>query len=82
MNGVIPAISIDSEKVLDKTVLSKSCKSCSRMQTIKAKCPHAYNKWNTARENAYGPEKPAQIYEFIVHYQKRVETRLRKKTKT
>ena len=52
------------------------------MQTIKAKCPHAYNKWNTAQENAYGPKKPAKIYEFIVHYQKRVETRLRKKTKT
>ena len=31
LNGVITAISIDSGKVLDTAILSKSCKGCTRM---------------------------------------------------
>ena len=44
LNGVIAAISIDTGKVFDTEILSKSCKGCTRMQTIKAKDPHAYDK--------------------------------------
>ena len=35
--GVIATISIDSGKVLDTAILSKSCKGNTRMQPIKAK---------------------------------------------
>ena len=35
--GVITTISIDSGKVLDTAILSKSCKGSTRMQPIKAK---------------------------------------------
>ena len=32
LNGVVTVISIDSGKVLDTAILSKSCKGCARMQ--------------------------------------------------
>ena len=50
LNGVITAISIDSGKVLDVAILSKSCKDCSKMQAILAIDPPAYNKWNATRK--------------------------------
>ena len=50
LNGFITAISIDSGKVFDTAILSKSCKGCTRMQTIKAKDSHAYDKWNAAHK--------------------------------
>ena len=50
LNGVITAIFIDSGKVLDTAVLSKSCKGYTRMQAIKAKDPHAYDKQNAAHK--------------------------------
>ena len=39
-----------SGKVLDKEILFKSCKGCTRMQAIKKKDPHAYKKWNASHK--------------------------------
>ena len=50
LNGVTTDISIDSGKVLDTAILSKSCKGCTRMQAINAKDPHPYDKWNAAHK--------------------------------
>ena len=48
LSGAMTAISINSGKAVDTAILSKSCKVCIRMQTIKTKDPHAYDKWNEA----------------------------------
>ena len=50
LNGGITAVSIDKGKFLDTIILFKSCKGCTRMQTIKDKDPHAYDKWNSAHK--------------------------------
>ena len=50
LNGVITAISIDTENVLDTAILSKSCKGCTRMEAIKAKDRHACDRWNAAHK--------------------------------
>ena len=50
LNGVITAMSIDSGNVFDTAVLSNSCKCCTRVQAIKAKDPHACDKWNAAHK--------------------------------
>ena len=50
LNGVVTAISIDSGKVLDTEILSKSCRSCTRMQTTKAIDPQVYDKWSAAHK--------------------------------
>ena len=50
LNGVTTGISIDSGKLLDTVILSKSCKSYTKMQPIKAKDPHSHDKWNQAHK--------------------------------
>ena len=50
LNGVIAVISIDSGKVPDTAMLFKNCKSYTRMQVIKTKDAHTYNKWNAAHK--------------------------------
>ena len=50
LNGGITAVSNDKGKFLDTIILSKSCKGSTRMQTIKDKDPHAYDKWNSAHK--------------------------------
>ena len=50
LSVVITAKSIDNEKVLDTTILSKSCKGYTKMQTIEAIDPEACDKWNAAHK--------------------------------
>ena len=45
MNGVVTAISIDSGKVLDTAILSKNCKGCTNMQSVKSVDPNRYERW-------------------------------------
>ena len=47
-NGVTTAISVDSGKVLDICILSKSCKSCTRMSSIMKSDPAHYEKWKAS----------------------------------
>ena len=44
-NGVITAISVDTGKVLDTCILSKSCKGCTQMKNVQKTNPTRYNKW-------------------------------------
>ena len=44
MNGVVTAISIDSGKVLDTAILSKNCKGCTNMQSVKSVDPNRYER--------------------------------------
>lgn len=48
--GVITAISIDSGKVLDTAILSKSCKGCTRMEKIAKINPNRYQLWKASHK--------------------------------
>ena len=50
LNGITIATSIDSGKVFDTAILSKSCKGYTKMQAIKAIDLHAYDKCNAAHK--------------------------------
>ena len=50
MNGVITAISVDSGKVLDTAILSKNCKGCTRMKSVKTSDPQAYEAWHASHK--------------------------------
>ena len=65
LNGVIRAISIDSGKVLDTGILSKICKDCNKMQTIKAIDPQAYDKWNAAHKCGLNYEGSSPAVETV-----------------
>lgn len=47
-NGVITAISVDTGKVLDVSILSKSCKGCTSMQSIEKSDPERYAGWKAS----------------------------------
>ena len=48
--GVVTAISVDNGKVLDCTILSKSCKGCLSMEPIKKSDPERYEVWKANHE--------------------------------
>jgi hypothetical protein len=48
--GVITAISADSGKVLDVSILSKSCKGCTRMQKVAKSDPKRYELWKVSHK--------------------------------
>lgn len=48
MNGVITAISIDNGKVLDTAIMSKNCKGCVNMQSVKTSDPQKYEVWKAS----------------------------------
>ena len=45
LNGVVTAISVDSEKILDCEVLTKFCNGCAQKQTLKRSDANAYESW-------------------------------------
>ena len=45
MNVIVTAISLDNGKFLDTAILSKSCKACTRMQSVKATDPEQFQNW-------------------------------------
>ena len=47
-NGVITAISVDSGKVLDVSILSKSCNGCTRMTSIMKSDPARFERWKAS----------------------------------
>jgi len=48
--GVITAISIDTGKVLDVAILSKSCKGCTKMEKIAKVNPNRYQLWKASHK--------------------------------
>ena len=50
LKEIVTAVTLDSVKFLDTAIISKSCKSCTRMQVIKAKDPYGYDKRNPAHK--------------------------------
>ena len=46
--GVISALSIDSGKVLDVAIISKSCKGCTRMKKVAKTNPRRYELWKSS----------------------------------
>ena len=47
MDGIITAIFIGSGKVLETTIISTSCKGCTKIQAIKAIALQSRDKWNS-----------------------------------
>ena len=50
MNGVVTAISVDSGKVLDVSILSKSCKGCVRMKPVEKSDQERYKLWKASHK--------------------------------
>ena len=50
MNGVVTAISVDSGKVLDVLILSKSCKGCVRMKPVEKSDHERYKLWKASHK--------------------------------
>ena len=56
-NGVVAAISVDTGKVLDVAIMSKSCKGCTKMRSIAKSNPKQYEHWkasHTCNQNYVG----------------------------
>ena len=45
--GVVTAISVDTGKVLDSVILSKSCKGCTSMEKFRKSDPKRFEQWKT-----------------------------------
>ena len=50
MNGVVTAISVDSGKVVDVSILSKSCKGCVRMKPVEKSDRARYELWKASHK--------------------------------
>ena len=48
--GVVTAISVEEGKVLDCVILSKSCKGCTRMESIRKSDPLQFKRWQTSHK--------------------------------
>lgn len=49
--GVVTAISVDSGKVLDVSIMSKSCKACTSMSSVKKTDPERYERWHASHKD-------------------------------
>ncbi|XP_066932065.1 uncharacterized protein [Clytia hemisphaerica] len=50
MNGVVTAISVDNGKVLDTAIMSKNCKGCTKMKSVKTTDPQRYDAWKASHK--------------------------------
>lgn len=48
--GVVTAISVKTGKVLDVSILSKSCKGCKSMKSISKSDPNRYTRWELSHK--------------------------------
>ena len=63
MNGVITAIYVDSGKVLDVSILSKSCEGCVRMKPVKKSDHERYKLWKASHKCSLNYTGPSPIME-------------------
>ena len=74
--GVVTAISVDTGKVLDSVVLSKSCKGCISMEQVRKSDPERFERWKTNHKcnlNYHGSSPNMEKVGAVKIFQRSVE---------